>query len=41
MSKNHYVTKGKRRNKSGRRKDWTAATTTKLKQLEEKAAAGK
>jgi hypothetical protein len=41
MSKNHYSTKPRRRNKSGRRKDWAAATMAKLKQLEANAAAGK
>ncbi len=34
MSQNHYVTKTKRRQKSGKRKDSTAATMAKLRQLE-------
>ena len=33
MAQNHYVTKRKRRSKSGKRKDPTAATMTKLRQL--------
>jgi len=33
MSQNHYVTKTKRRQKSGKRKDPTAATMAKLRQL--------
>lgn len=33
MSKNHYVTKPKRRNKNPNRKDPSAATMTKLRQL--------
>lgn len=33
MSQNHYSTKPKRRNKSGKRKDPSAATMTKLRQL--------
>lgn len=33
MAQNHYVTKTKRRNKSGKRKDPSAATMTKLRQL--------
>ena len=41
MSKNHYSTKPKRRNKSGRRKDWAATTMAKLKQLEANTAGGK
>lgn len=37
MSKNHYVTKPKRRNRSGKRKDTKriAANMTKIKQLEQ------
>ena len=38
VAQNHYSTKPKRRNKSGRRKDWAAATMAKLKQLETNAA---
>lgn len=34
MAQNHYVTKTKRRNKSGKRKDPSAATMAKLRQLE-------
>lgn len=37
MAQNHYVTKPKRRNKSGKRKDPSAATMARLRQL---AAAG-
>jgi len=33
MSQNHYVTKTKRRQKSGRRKDATASTMAKLREL--------
>jgi len=33
MSQNHYVTKTKRRQKSGKRKDPAAATMAKLRQL--------
>jgi len=33
MAQNHYVTKTKRRNKSGKRKDPSHATMTKLRQL--------
>ena len=33
MAQNHYVTKRKRRAKSGKRKDPTAATMAKLRQL--------
>jgi hypothetical protein len=33
MSQNHYVTKTKRRQKSGRRTDLTASTMAKLKEL--------
>ena len=33
MAKNHYVTKRKRRNKNTNRKDSTAATMAKLRQL--------
>lgn len=33
MSQNHYVTKPKRRSKSGKRKDPSHATMTKLRQL--------
>ena len=33
MAKNHYVTKTKRRNKSGKRKDPSHATMTKLRKL--------
>jgi hypothetical protein len=36
MAQNHYVTKTKRRNKSGKRKDPSAATMAKLR---ERAAA--
>jgi len=32
MSQNHYVTKTKRRQKSGKRKDPTAATMAKLRE---------
>jgi len=41
MSKNHYSTKPKRRNKSGKRKDPAAATMAKLKQIDAKAAAAR
>jgi hypothetical protein len=34
MAQNHYVTKTKRRQKSGKRKDIAAATMAKLRQLE-------
>ena len=34
MAQNHYVTKTKRRNKSGKRKDPAVATMAKLRQLE-------
>jgi hypothetical protein len=34
MAQNHYVTKAKRRQKSSKRKDSTAATMAKLRQLE-------
>jgi hypothetical protein len=33
MAQNHYVTKTKRRSKSGKRKDPSRATMTKLRQL--------
>ncbi|HET9409156.1 MAG TPA: hypothetical protein VFO39_18070 [Candidatus Sulfotelmatobacter sp.] len=33
MAQNHYVTKPKRRNKNGKRKDPSAATMAKLRQL--------
>lgn len=33
MAQNHYVTKTKRRQKSGKRKDPSKATMAKLKQL--------
>jgi hypothetical protein len=33
MSQNHYSTKPKRRNKSGKRKNVAEATMTKLRQL--------
>ncbi len=33
MAQNHYVTKTKRRNKNGKRKDPSAATMAKLRQL--------
>lgn len=33
MSQNHYTTKTKRRQKSGKRKDSTAATMAKLREL--------
>jgi hypothetical protein len=39
MAQNHYVTKTKRRQKSGKRKDPAAATMAKLRQL--KAAEAK
>jgi len=39
MAQNHYVTKPKRRNKNSRRKDPSAATMAKLRQLA--AAEGK
>jgi hypothetical protein len=32
MAQNHYVTKGKRRHKSGKRKDPSAATMAALRQ---------
>jgi len=38
MAQNHYVTKPKRRSKSGKRKDPSAATMSRLRQLA--AAAG-
>jgi hypothetical protein len=40
MAKNHYVTKTKRRNRSGKRKDTKriAANMAKIKQLERTAA---
>lgn len=43
MANNHSVTKRKRRNKSGHRKDSTADTMAKLRALEQtqKATAGK
>jgi hypothetical protein len=41
MAKGHAATKRKRRHKSGNRKDSTAATMAKLRQLEAKAAPGK
>jgi hypothetical protein len=41
MAQNHYVTKRKRRNKSGKRKDPTAATMTKLRQLAADSNKGK
>jgi hypothetical protein len=41
MAKGHAATKRKRRHKSGSRKDYTAATMAKLRQLEAKASAGK
>jgi hypothetical protein len=34
MAQNHYTTKTKRRNKSSKRKDYTAATMAKIRQLE-------
>jgi hypothetical protein len=34
MAQNHYVTKTKRRNKSGKRKDPAVATMAKIRQLE-------
>jgi len=34
MSKNHYSTKPKRRNKNSNRKDPSAATMAKIRQLE-------
>jgi hypothetical protein len=33
MAQNHYLTKGKRRRKSGKRKDPSAATMAALRQL--------
>ncbi|HEV3512517.1 MAG TPA: hypothetical protein VGS05_12495 [Candidatus Sulfotelmatobacter sp.] len=33
MAQNHYVTKTKRRNKSGKRKDPSAATMAKIREL--------
>jgi hypothetical protein len=33
VAQNHYVTKAKRRQKSGKRKDPSAATMAKLRQL--------
>jgi hypothetical protein len=33
MAQNHYVTKTKRRNKSGKRKDPSAATMAKVREL--------
>ena len=33
MAQNHYVTKTKRRQKNGKRKDSTAATMAKLREL--------
>jgi len=33
MAQNHYVTKPKRRNKSGKRKDPSATTMAKLREL--------
>lgn len=33
MAQNHYVTKPKRRSKSGKRKDPSAATMARLRQL--------
>lgn len=33
MAQNHYVTKTKRRNKSGKRKDPSKATMARLRQL--------
>jgi hypothetical protein len=33
MAQNHYTTKTKRRNKSGKRKDPSAATMARLRQL--------
>jgi hypothetical protein len=41
MAKGHSATKRKRRHKTGNRKDYTAATMAKLKQLEANAAARK
>ena len=39
MSKNHYVTKAKRRNRSGKRKDTRriAANMAKIKELEKRS----
>ena len=34
MSQNHYTTKSKRRNKNKKRKDTSAATMAKIRQLE-------
>jgi hypothetical protein len=33
MAQNHYVTKTKRRNKSGKRKDPSAATMARMREL--------
>jgi len=33
MAQNHYVTKNKRRNKSGKRKDPSAATMARVREL--------
>jgi hypothetical protein len=33
MAQNHYVTKAKRRNKSGKRKDPSAATMARLREI--------
>jgi hypothetical protein len=43
MSQNHYTTKSKRRNKNKKRKDTSAATMAKIRQLEaaEKGQKGK
>jgi len=43
MSKNHYLTKPKRRNRSGKRKDskLIAANMAKIKQLERAASPSK
>jgi len=39
MSQNHYTTKTKRRQKNKKRKDPSAATMTKIRQLESAAKA--
>jgi hypothetical protein len=43
MSKNHYTTKAKRRNRSGKRKDTQriAANMAKVKELEQKSSRAK
>jgi hypothetical protein len=41
MAKNHYVTKPKRRNKNTNRKDPSAATMAKVRQLEAAQKSGR